>query len=49
MKHITFCKGHCTCIDCNFECQYKEDMIKHCKKEKHFAEITLTKNIDFRR
>ena len=46
-KHIIFIKGYCTCIDCDFECEEQEEMVKHCKKYHHMGEITLTKSINY--
>ena len=48
VRHIRTGAGYCTCLDCPFECTEQTTMTKHCKKEKHFGEITLTKDIDFR-
>ncbi len=47
--HIYFTKSYCICLveGCSFETEFKEDMIKHCKKEKHMGEVTLTKTLDY--
>lgn len=46
-KHIFFIKGFCTCLDCDFVCEKKSEMIAHCKSKKHNGEITLTESINY--
>ena len=47
-QHIYLTKSYCTCLDCDYECEKQADIVKHCKRNKHFGEVTLSKSIDFR-
>lgn len=47
MKHIWLTKSYCTCSDCEFQCEDKKEMIRHCKKNKHNGEVTSQKALHF--